>query len=213
MSSIPSTVWPLLPHSKAKHEILEEYLKAWLPIMSKYSGRIIYLDGFAGPGIYEGNEEGSPVIALRTAVDHSLKHLFQEIMFVFIEKDPDRATKLSKVLGEKFPNLPKNIKYLVIGAEFAPTLERVLQEIQKNKTELAPTLAFLDPFGFSGFPMKLLGKLMQYNKCEILVTFMINFVRRFHDDLRENALNELFETDEWKKAREIQDPEKNLRFS
>lgn len=212
MPRIRTTVWRIEPHTKAKHEILRYYLEAWFPILSRRSGRIIYLDGFAGPGVYTGGEEGSPVIALRTAVEHKLRNRFKEIMFLFIEKEAERAAKLKEVLHERLPNLPENMKYHVIGAEFAPTLEKVLQEIEQNGARLAPTFAFLDPFGFSGFPMKLIGRMMSYKKCEVLITFMVGFVRRFTDDLREPVLNELYATEEWKKVRNITDPERRLRF-
>lgn len=205
-------MWPIEPHTRAKHEILRYYLKAWFPILSRWSGRIIYLDGFAGPGVYAGGEDGSPVIALQTAVEHKLRKRFTEIMFFFIEKDPKRAYLLTQVLEKRFPNLPKNIKYGVRDAEFAPTLEEVLNELEKQGSKLAPTFAFLDPFGFSGFPMKLIGRMMSYEKCEVLITFMAGFVKRFLDELREPALNALFATQEWKKAGSISDSEKRLRF-
>lgn len=83
MSGISSPVWPLEPHTRAKHEILRRYLAAWFPILSKWSGRIIYLDGFAGPGVYSDGEDGSPVIALQTAVDHVMRPRFKEIVFLF----------------------------------------------------------------------------------------------------------------------------------
>jgi three-Cys-motif partner protein len=50
---IKSTRWPLEPHTRIKHEILRRYLEAWLPIVGKHNSRILYLDGFAGPGRYE----------------------------------------------------------------------------------------------------------------------------------------------------------------
>lgn len=212
LSDISSTIWQIEPHTRAKHEILQNYLKAWFPILSKWSGRIIYLDGFAGPGVYSGGEFGSPVIALKTAVEHKLRERFKEIVFFFIEKDSRRAKVLTEVLRKQFPSLPSNMKYIVKGAEFAPTLEQVLNEIEKRDAKLAPTFAFLDPFGFSGLPMKLIGRMMSYDKCEILVTFMVGFVNRFNDEFREDALNELFATDEWKKIRQIMDPEKRIRF-
>ena len=87
MAEINTTVWKIEEHTKAKHEILKRYLGAWFPILSTYSDRIIYLDGFAGPGVYEGGEDGSPVIALQTAVNHVLAPRFKEITFFFIEKD------------------------------------------------------------------------------------------------------------------------------
>jgi hypothetical protein len=38
-------------------------MQAWVPILTRYYGRVVYIDGFAGPGIYVGGEEGSPIIA------------------------------------------------------------------------------------------------------------------------------------------------------
>lgn len=211
LSGLP-TVWSIEPHTQAKHEILRNYLKAWFPILSRWSGRIIYLDGFAGPGIYSGGEPGSPVIAIETAVEHNLRQHFGELFFIFIEKEPDRAAKLKEVLATRFPKLPKNINYQVIGAEFAPTLQEALQSLDQRNAKLAPTFAFLDPFGFSGFPMKLIGQMMSYEKCEVLITFMEGFVNRFTDEMRESALSELYATDEWKKIREITDPKQRPRF-
>ena len=99
------TIWKIEPHTEAKHEILRRYLEAWLPIMSRYHARIVYLDGFAGPGVYLGGEYGSPVIAIETAVKHVLQANFKEIVFFFIERDKRRAEMLEKVLAERFPNL------------------------------------------------------------------------------------------------------------
>ena len=213
MSRIRSTVWPITPHTSAKHAILENYLKAWFPILARWSDRIIYLDGFAGPGIYAGGEEGSPVIAMRTAINHSLLKQFRtKIVFYFIEKDRARAAKLKEVLEDRFPRPPKEMMYEVEGAEFAPTLEHVLDQLEKQGAKLAPTFAFLDPFGFSGLPMNLIGRLMSYDKCEVLITFMLGFIKRFADELRESALNEFFGTNEWRNVRTIADPRKAEMF-
>ena len=141
-----------------------------------------------------------------------LRTKFREIFFFFIEKDPKRAQVLKTVLKSRFANLPPNIKYVVEGAEFAPTFEHVLDELEKHGANLAPTFAFLDPFGFSGLPMKLIERMMKCEKCEVLVTFMAGFIRRFLDEWREPALNELYSTDDWKKANEITDPDERLRF-
>lgn len=139
MSGIKTTTWKIEEHTKAKHEILKRYLGAWFPILSKWSGKIIYLDGFAGPGVYEGGEDGSPVVALQTAVDHVLASHFKEIVFFFIEEDKKRAEMLTEVLKKKFPALPKNIKYFVEGnAEFAPTFENVLNNLEKQGSKIAP---------------------------------------------------------------------------
>jgi three-Cys-motif partner protein len=67
---VRETHWELLPHTQAKHEILRRYLEAWLPIMATWQGRIVFVDGFAGPGRYSGGEPGSPLIALHTLLEH-----------------------------------------------------------------------------------------------------------------------------------------------
>lgn len=212
MSNIDSTIWPMEPHTKAKHEILEEYLKPWFPILSKWDENIVYLDGFAGPGIYSKGEEGSPIIAIRTAVEHSLLKKFKKIVFWFIEKDTERAEKLTEILQQKFPRLPENLSYHVQKAEFASSLESTLDGLEKDGAKLAPTFAFLDPFGFSGLPMMLIKRMLSYEKCEVLITFMTGFVLRFHDELRENAQNALFGTAEWKKVDKITDPDEKRKF-
>ncbi len=86
------TIWDMEPHTETKHEVLRRYLDAWLPIMAQTYPRIIYLDGFAGPGIYSKRELGSPVIAISRAMEHTLARRFRaEIFFAFIEARPDRA--------------------------------------------------------------------------------------------------------------------------
>jgi three-Cys-motif partner protein len=208
-----NTIWELDPHTKAKHEILENYLKAWFPILSKWNKQIIYLDGFAGPGIYKNGEEGSPIIALRTLDEHILKPQKRcKNFFVFVEKDQKRAQILKAVLKDKYPKLPRNCTYEIIGEEFAPTLESVLDNIESQGAKLAPTFAFIDPFGFSGLPMELIGRMMLYDKCEVLITFMSGFVNRFNDELREDVLDELFGAPKWREGREIKNPDERRKF-
>ena len=50
MTMPKETLWELDPHTKAKHEILGRTLRAWFPILGNYNRRIVYIDGFSGPG-------------------------------------------------------------------------------------------------------------------------------------------------------------------
>ncbi|HZX45459.1 MAG TPA: three-Cys-motif partner protein TcmP [Candidatus Nanoarchaeia archaeon] len=65
MAKGTGTLWPITPHTQAKHIILQKYLGAWIPIISKYNGKVIYVDGFSGPGEYRDGELGSPLIAIK----------------------------------------------------------------------------------------------------------------------------------------------------
>ena len=60
MATPKDTLWELDPHTLGKHLVLRAYLDAWLPVMGSWQGRLLFIDGFAGPGEYEGGEEGSP---------------------------------------------------------------------------------------------------------------------------------------------------------
>ena len=90
MGTPKETVWQLEPHTRAKHEILVAYLKAWFPILSHGSDDgVLYIDGFAGPGRYAKGEQGSPLLALEAAKQHRLSG---KVRFWFIEQDPERAS-------------------------------------------------------------------------------------------------------------------------
>jgi|Deesub1362A_J573_1020465.scaffolds.fasta_scaffold00525_5 three-Cys-motif partner protein len=218
MPTIRSPIWEIDPHTVAKHEILKRYLQAWFPILARWFGRIIYLDGFAGPGIYQDGREGSPLIALRCLLEHKLRNRLlnkkREFVFIFIEKDGKRVKILEKVIKDRFQNLPDNVKVHVINAEFAPTMKEILDDIEIQGAKLAPTFAFLDPFGFAGLPLEIISRMMNYDRCEVLITFMSGFVNRFVNisDEREKIFDELFGTDEWRKVREISDPKERRNF-
>lgn len=202
MSGSTGTIWPIEPHTRAKHEILRRYLGAWFPIVKRVNpGGLNYIDGFAGPGVYSGGEEGSPVIGLRTAVGHVLP--MPEIFFGFIEKDRDRAEHLRRVLSARFANLPRNISYEVYHGEFAEVMTRILDDLDRKGRTIAPTFTFVDPFGYAGFPMSIMRRLLGARACEVLITFMASRLRRFLDDFHEDAINDLYGGNSWRQARRL----------
>lgn len=66
------TRWKIEQHTLVKHAILKAYLDAWFPILGGTYLKLVYVDGFAGPGLYEEGQIGSPVIAIETALRHKL---------------------------------------------------------------------------------------------------------------------------------------------
>ena len=196
-------VWSITPHTKAKHQILEEYLNAWFPILSRWDKRIVYLDGFAGPGKYSKGEDGSPVISINTILNHPMFKNTIEVIFLFIDKDKSRSKILTETLSEKFTSLPSNIKYEITTDNFSSSVKSILDSLEKDDLSLAPTFAFIDPFGYSDFPMDLVTRLLNHKKCEVLINFMSRDINRFRDKSHEKPLDNLFGTPEWKKANSI----------
>src|SRR2546425_1377150 len=181
--------------------------------MVKWNGCLIFLDGFAGPGRYLGGEEGSPLIALRALLEHSHMQTRAglEVRFWFIEERVDRATALEQELAgfRAQRPIPSWVHVDVANTEFAPFLSGVLTEIETRKQALAPTFAFIDPFGFSGVPMQLIEPLARNPKCEVLISFMLESINRwawFGNAAIEAHLNELFGTTAWKALAQERDP-------
>jgi three-Cys-motif partner protein len=190
------TIWPLEPHTAAKHQILRKYLDAWFPILGTYNKRIVYLDGFAGPGRYSGGEPGSPVIAMESALAHRA-NLGGELVFLFIEEHAGRADHLDGEIAKL--QLPAHFSAKVERGTFAEKLGRTLDELDTDGSQIAPTFALIDPFGFSGIPYTLIQRLLSKNKCEVLITFMVDAMNRWlthpDEDIRAHIV-ETFGTDE-----------------
>jgi three-Cys-motif partner protein len=171
-----TTIWSLDPHTLAKHEILKRYLQCWFPILNTYHGRIIYVDGFCGPGRYSKGEIGSPLIALDVAATHR-KALGGELVFWFIDEREDRIKHLESEL--QAISIPSHFKVHAESGDFRAKLEALLNRIDRDKQVLAPAFVFIDPFGFAGIPFSLVRRLLQKKRCEVLITFMVDSINRF----------------------------------
>jgi three-Cys-motif partner protein len=77
--------------------------------MASWNGRVVYIDGFAGPGKYNMGEDGSPLVVLKAARDHTYP-MKGELVCIFVESDLDRYQYLTSVLDELSPSLPNRIK-------------------------------------------------------------------------------------------------------
>jgi len=204
------TVWELDPHTAAKHAILRRYLQAWLPILSRRNERVLYLDGFAGPGIYSEDEPGSPIIALRTAIGFTPR-ITADLLFLFIEADRPRYASLQGEVAKL--TLPSNIHVQLVHGRCNETMSTVLDEVDQQGQHLIPTFAFLDPFGFSHTPFSLIKRIARHPHCEVLITFMYEEINRFlsQQDQPDN-LDSLFGTPDWRNAITMEVPKERKGF-
>jgi len=207
------TIWPLEPHTKAKHEILRYYLGAWFPILASVYLRLLYVDGFAGPGEYKGGEDGSPIIALKVARDHALKHKLtrsgMDLVFLFIEKDEERYQNLQRKISELKPQLPAAFRIETYHTSFDEVFGVVLSKIEEQNARLAPSFVFIDPFGPTGFPMSLIGHLAQQRRSEVLITFNYQSLNQWflQDPDKHKYLDELYGSNVWRQALDIAEPD------
>ncbi len=214
MAAPRKTIWKLEPHSKGKHLVLQEYLKAWLPIISSWNKRILFIDGFAGPGTYTNGEQGSPLIALQTFKDHAnLKHSDFEITFYFIEKDKKRIEHMAGLVGELKPALPGTFNIHIEQGEFNESMTSALDDIDTQNEQLAPCFAMVDPFGVSDTPMGIIERILKNDRSEVYISFMYEWINRFkeHDNF-EQHLDALYGCTGWRSGIEFEDPTERKTF-
>ena len=199
------TVWELKPHTEAKHRLLTGYLAAWFPILSRWNDRILFFDGFAGPGVYESGEAGSPTKALDVLLNHQYGAAMANKKFVFMinEAERDRHERLTEVITrymaehQPWPRTSRSDRL----RQLREHRRRILSGLAEQKKNLAPTFAFVDPFGVKGLPMDLLRRLLSFDRCELFVYFDFNTVNRFANAGNiDDRLTELFGTDLFKQA-------------
>lgn len=213
MSKELGTIWEIEPHTEAKHEILRYYLGAWFPILGSIHLRLLYVDGFAGPGEYKDGEDGSPIIALKVARDHALKDKLtrkgMDLVFLFIEKDQARHQNLEQKIAQLKPQLPSTFRIGTYRASFEEIFDGVLSDIEKQNKRLAPSFVFIDPFGPTGFPMHLISRLAQQPRSEVLITFNYQSLNEWflQDPRKHKHLDELYGGDIWRPALRILAPD------
>lgn len=212
MAAPKTTIWDLEPHTRAKHEILKRYLQAWVPILSQGKfPQIVYIDGFAGPGRYSKGEDGSPIIALRAALEQRIK-INTKIFFLFVEKEVERARVLQEIVNSI--TCPTNFRVKVAGGQmFENAFADLLRFYTHRGKPLPPTFAFIDPFGWTGAPFSAVRTIMSYPSCEVLVTFMYGEINRFIGQPDQEAnFNSFFGTSEWRKGIGFADPRVRNQF-
>ena len=209
-----STTWDLEPHTRGKHLVLEGYMQAWLPIMTRWNGRVLFIVAFAGPGEYSSGEPGSPVIALRTMIDHQARsRIRSEVNYLFIEKDESRSEHLEEILADIKEQLPASCSYDVITSTFDETLTDVLDYIDEQRTRLAPAFVMIDPFGVSETPMSVVARILDNPKSEVYISFMYQWINRFRNHPNfERHLDELFGCPDWRRGSDIAGSKRRRKF-
>ncbi len=195
MAAPKDTTWKIQPHTQAKHDILRRYLSAWFPILGKNHERIFYIDGFCGPGRYQDEEDGSPIIVLKEAAKQSsLQNT--KIIFFFIDERKDRIEQLENIL--KVTPVPNNFHIYPVIATFENQFQYMLNKFGTSQKQ-PPTFAFIDPFGFSGVPFNLVSQLLEKPRTEVFINIMVDFANRFlthPNDKTKQQIVDLFGTTE-----------------
>jgi len=207
MAKQPKKYWEEYSNlQRVKHELIRNYLNGWLPklTLGAYgSGRVLYFDTHAGRGTHAHGQLGSPLLALKTILEHrSFPSLKSEVKFFFIENDAENHALLEKEL-KTFGKLPDNVEVHCEHGDCFEVLRDLVESLNEKGKQLAPSFVFCDPFGFT-VPFSLLAELMRFKRVELFVNVIwreldmaIAQGRDGHAGLTK-TLDSVFDGDDWK---------------
>jgi three-Cys-motif partner protein len=202
----PKTLWEAAPHTCAKIAIVRGYIRPWFEILGRAENinRLIYIDGFAGPGEYANAPVGSPIAALNEAKDALLDPQSplrdKELHFHFIEKEDWIVNHLrQKVSSCKFQ---PQIKWKIHHGSFENKIPRILADIRQVDEGAVSIFCFIDPFGATGVPFEAVRDILASDTCEILLNLDSDGIARLMaaDNIQKNLehLNRMFGDTVWR---------------
>ncbi len=142
--------------SEVKSKIVSDYFSAWVRIMNARanSDRLAYIDLYSGPGRYEDGSKSTPLkIMEKIASDDALS---KKMVTLFNDADPEFASnlenELTKIEGYDKLKYKPQVYNNQIGEDIATLFE---------KTNMVPTFAFIDPWGYKGLTSSLISALIK----------------------------------------------------
>ncbi|MEQ0563982.1 three-Cys-motif partner protein TcmP [Amycolatopsis sp. NEAU-NG30] len=213
------TLWPLEPATEAKHRLYKRYLGGWWAKMLQPNAKgfswpkVTYVDAFAGPGRYEGGEEGSPVFVLKGLLEHAARDRMDlrrdRVQLAFIEKRRDRFEYLKAELARKFGDLTTlPVRVEVRRGDAATETTRVLNKFNAWGN---PMLTIFDSWGNVNVPLSLLHRIAGNGGSESIVTFGPNWFSR-REEQNPDQLDAVFGGHEyWQRADRETSPDERWR--
>jgi three-Cys-motif partner protein len=190
-----------------KHKIIRSYLNGWFPKLGFWSGKIIYVDTHAGRGRHRRGEEGSPIIALKTFLEHRARDIIlkkSELKLLFIDNSPDNASALTEELTQ-YEGVHPRISWSILNANSFDYLQHIMNEFEKSDLHLAPSFVFVDPYGFK-VPYQVLKKIKQQPRSELFINVMWRELdMAIRNPALENILDEMFGCREWRDIKQIEE--------
>lgn len=157
-----------------KHSVLKRYLQRFAYIIGSRWNSITYVDCFSGPwnersSTFSDTSFAIAIEQLRTARQQLAKDF--RIRCFFIERDPVAYSKL-----KEFTESIADIEIQTHNAKFEDSIGEILRFVHADKRTFPFFL--IDPKGWS-IPLETIAPLLRLDQGEVLITFMLEFIRRF----------------------------------
>lgn len=205
-------------HTKAKHELVDYYLPAWIKKLGSEKGKLRLFDCFAGRGEYYPEDDqkpfpithietpaeypGSPQILLDLAVEYADN--VGQFECIYIEKEEENAEILDSNLPKQ-SSLPSNVSYKIVPGKFQ---NKTVEAIRDTGGWNIPSFFLLDPFGYSPLKYDLVTKIASTSRFEVLINLMASEVHRWQDvEKHQENHQDLFGCENWHRELEEFEPE------
>lgn len=147
-------------HSRAKHDLLRTYVERYLEILCQRYGiprfKITLVDGFAGGGLYQDGELGSPLVLLQAVESAEAKingfrqkEMIIDAHYYFIEKGRKTFSTLCGILQESRYKDKINKTIFLKNGLFEEHVHTIVVNIRKRSPRGARVIFFLDQTGYS----------------------------------------------------------------
>jgi three-Cys-motif partner protein len=160
--------------SIVKAAIVSKYFDAWSMVIASQvkrrgDNKIAYIDLFSGRGYYEDGTRSTPLLILEKAIENP--DLREMLITIFNDKN-DKSVELLRKAIMKMEGI-KSLKH-----EPAIYNEEIGEELVKEleQTHFIPSLFFIDPYGYKGLSLRLIGALIKEWGCDCIFFFNYNRV-------------------------------------
>ncbi len=159
------------PQNIIKTQIVTKYFVAWTTLMlsrlKRPGDRLAYIDLFAGPGRFEDGKASTPLWILNNAVKSPA--LCARLVSMFNDKNQKFAAQLQVEIDalqgiEKLTCKPQ-VSNVAVGSQVGDMLRSLSR---------MPTLFFIDPWGYKGLSLDLIGQAIKNWGCDCIFFFNYN---------------------------------------
>jgi len=157
--------------SEIKATIVTKYFWAWakvvIPSARKWSNKIAYIDLFAGPGRFKDGTKSTPLLLIEKAIQDPVMREMLVTLFNDANEDFSKSLEqaISEILGIDQLKYPPQVQNFEVGEKIANMF---------NEMQLIPTLFFVDPWGYKGLSLDLVGSVLKDWGCDCIFFFNYN---------------------------------------
>jgi three-Cys-motif partner protein len=176
--------------SQVKVTIVAKYFWAWakviIPQAKKRGAKIAYIDLFSGPGRYQDGSKSTPLLILERAIADP--DMAQMLITLFNDKDSNNTQSLKEAINS-LPGISSlRNRPVILNKEVG---EEIIQEFEQIR--FVPTLFFIDPWGYKGLSIRLIGSVIMNWGCDCIFFFNYNRINMgLHNSAVEEHMNSLF---------------------